>query len=92
MPLFPFKWKGIYNTTPCDFLNHQFLIGGCCISNQFSKTFQSLEIEFYEKVIIGTPYVAQYIRPKMKFKVKPTIADQKDFIFDESEADLNKFD
>jgi hypothetical protein len=37
------------------------------------------------------PYVAQYIRPKKEFKVKLKDAD-KDFIFDETEADLNKFD
>ena len=37
------------------------------------------------------PYVAQYIRPKKEFKVKLNDAD-KDFIFDETEADLNKFD
>jgi hypothetical protein len=37
------------------------------------------------------PYVAQYIRPKKEFKVKLKDAD-KEFIFDETEADLNKFD
>jgi hypothetical protein len=37
------------------------------------------------------PYVAQYIRPKKEFKVKLNDAD-KEFIFDETEADLNKFD
>ena len=37
------------------------------------------------------PYVAQYIRPKKEFKVK--LKDQdKDLIFDETKADLNKFD
>ena len=37
------------------------------------------------------PYVAQYIKPKKEFKVKLKDAD-KDFVFDASEADLNKFD
>jgi hypothetical protein len=37
------------------------------------------------------PYVAQFIKPKKDFRVKLADAD-KDFIFDESEADLNKFD
>jgi hypothetical protein len=37
------------------------------------------------------PYVAQYIRPKKEFKVKLKDAD-KDFVFDETKADLNKFD
>ena len=37
------------------------------------------------------PYVAQYVRPKKEFKVKLKDAD-KEFIFDETAADLNKFD
>ena len=37
------------------------------------------------------PYVAQYVRPKKEFKVKLKDAD-KDFVFDESKSDLNKFD
>ncbi len=37
------------------------------------------------------PYVAQYIHPKKEFKVKLKDAD-KEFVFDETEADLNKFD
>jgi hypothetical protein len=35
--------------------------------------------------------VAQYINPKKNYKVKLKDAD-KDFIFDEAESDLNKFD
>ena len=37
------------------------------------------------------PYVAQYVHPKKEFKVKLKDAD-KDFVFDETKADLNKFD
>ena len=37
------------------------------------------------------PYVAQYVRPKKEFKVKLKDGD-KDMIFDETKADLNKFD
>ena len=37
------------------------------------------------------PYIAQFIRPKQEYKVKLKEAD-KDFVFDESKADLNKFD
>ena len=37
------------------------------------------------------PYIAQYIRPKQEFKVKLKDAD-KDFVFDRSKSDLNKFD
>ena len=37
------------------------------------------------------PYVAQYVHPKKEFKVKLKDAD-KEFVFDEAEADLNKLD
>ena len=37
------------------------------------------------------PYIAQYVRPKKEFKLKLKDVD-KEFVFDESEADLNKFD
>jgi hypothetical protein len=37
------------------------------------------------------PYIAQYVHPKKAYKVKLKDAD-KDFIFNETEADLNKFD
>jgi len=37
------------------------------------------------------PYIAQYIHPKKEFKVKLKDAD-KEFVFDETQADLNKFD
>ena len=37
------------------------------------------------------PYLAQYITPKKEFKVKLDDAD-KEFVFDETLADLNKFD
>ena len=37
------------------------------------------------------PYVAQYIRPKKEFKVQLKDTD-KDFVFDATKADLNKFD
>lgn len=37
------------------------------------------------------PYIAQYVHPKKAYKVKLKDAD-KDFIFDEAESDLNKFD
>ncbi|MGB5229559.1 MAG: glycerol acyltransferase, partial [Eudoraea sp.] len=56
----------------------------------FSNFSKSLMIEFM-KSNYWDPYVAQYIRPKKEFKVKLNDAD-KEFIFDETEADLNKFD
>ena len=37
------------------------------------------------------PYIAQYVKPKKEYKVKLKDAD-KDFIFDETQSDLNKFD
>ncbi len=88
MPLF-LLWKGIVHTT-LRYPNHKFLIGGVSISNQFSDFSKSLMIEFMKSNYYD-PYVAQYINPKKEYKVKLKDAD-KDFIFDESEADLNKFD
>ncbi|EAR16242.1 MULTISPECIES: GNAT family N-acyltransferase [Robiginitalea] len=88
MPLF-LLWKGIVHTT-LRHPEHQYLIGGVSISNQFSNFSKSLMIEFM-KSHYWDPYVAQYIRPKKEFKVKLNDAD-KEFVFDETESDLNKFD
>lgn len=88
MPLF-LLWKGIVHTT-LRFPEHKYLIGGVSISNQFSNFSKSLMIEFMKSHYYD-PYVAQYVRPKKEFKVKLNDAD-KDFVFDATEADLNKFD
>lgn len=88
MPLF-LLWKGIVHTT-LRYPDHKYLIGGVSISNQFSDFSKSLMIEFMKSHYYD-PYVAQYISPKMEYKVKLKDAD-KDFVFNETEADLNKFD
>jgi putative hemolysin len=88
MPLF-LLWKGIVHTT-LRFPEHKYLIGGVSISNQFTNFSKSLMIEFMKSHYYD-PYVAQYVHPKKEFKVKLKDAD-KDFVFDETEADLNKFD
>ena len=88
MPLF-LLWKGIVHTT-LRFPNHKYLIGGVSISNRFSNFSKSLMIEFMKSHYYD-PYLAQYVHPKKKFKVKLKDAD-KDFVFDATEADLNKFD
>jgi hypothetical protein len=88
MPLF-LLWKGIVHTT-LRFPEHNYLIGGVSISNQFSNFSKSLMIEFMKSHYYD-PYLAQYIHPKKAFKVKLKDAD-KDFVFDATEADLNKFD
>lgn len=88
MPLF-LLWKGIVHTT-LRFPEHMYLIGGVSISNQFSNFSKSLMIEFMKSHYYD-PYIAQYVHPKKEFKVKLKDAD-KDFVFDETEADLNKFD
>lgn len=88
MPLF-LLWKGIVHCT-LRFPEHKYLIGGVSISNKFSNFSKSLMIEFMKSHYYD-PYVAQYIKPKKEFKVKLKDAD-KDFVFDASEADLNKFD
>ncbi|WP_162296708.1 GNAT family N-acyltransferase [Confluentibacter citreus] len=88
MPLF-LLWKGIVHIT-LRYPEHKFLIGGVSISNQFSNFSKSLMIEFMKSHYYD-PYIAQYVHPKKEFKVKLKDAD-KDFVFDETEADLNKFD
>ena len=88
MPLF-LLWRGIIHTT-LRYPEHKFLLGGVSISNQFSDFSKSLMIQFMKSNYYD-PYIAQYIHPKKEFKVKLKDAD-KDFIFDEAEADLNKFD
>lgn len=88
MPLF-LLWKGIVHTT-LRYPEHKYLIGGVSISNQFSDFSKSLMIEFMKSHYYD-PYIAQYIHPKKEYKVKLKDAD-KDFVFNETEADLNKFD
>ncbi|MCW2120352.1 lysophospholipid acyltransferase family protein [Flavobacterium sp. 7A] len=88
MPLF-LLWKGIIHTT-LRFPEHKYLMGGVSISNQFSDFSKSLMIQFMRSNYYD-PYIAQYIHPKKAYKVKLKDAD-KDFIFNETEADLNKFD
>jgi len=88
MPLF-LLWKGIVHTT-LRYPEHKFLIGGVSISNQFTEFSKSLMIEFMKSHYYD-PYVAQYVYPKKEYKVKLKDAD-KDFVFEEAEADLNKFD
>jgi uncharacterized protein (UPF0216 family) len=65
-------------------------MGGVSISNQFSDFSKSLMIEFMKSHYYD-PYIAQYVHPKKEYKVKLKDAD-KDFVFNETEADLNKFD
>lgn len=88
MPLF-LLWKGIAHTT-LRFPEHKYLLGGVSISNQFSEFSKSLMIEFMKSNYYD-PYVAQFVKPKKEYQVKLKDGD-KDFIFDETQADLNKFD
>lgn len=88
MPLF-LLWKGIVHCT-LRFPEHKYLIGGVSISNKFSNFSKSLMIEFMRSNYYD-PYLAQYVTPRKAFKVKLKDAD-KEFVFDESKADLNKFD
>jgi putative hemolysin len=88
MPLF-LLWKGIVHVT----LRHpeyKYLMGGVSISNQFSDFSKSLMIEFMKSHYYD-PYIAQYIRPKKEYKVKLKDGD-KDFVFDATKADMQKFD
>ncbi|MBV7440732.1 lysophospholipid acyltransferase family protein [Weeksellaceae bacterium TAE3-ERU29] len=88
MPLF-LLWRGIIHVALRN-PEHKFIMGGVSISNKFSGFSKALMIEFMQSHFYDA-YVAQYVRPKKEFK--PKIKDQdKDFIFDEAKADLNKFD
>ncbi|TYP99626.1 putative hemolysin [Tenacibaculum adriaticum] len=88
MPLF-LLWKGIVHVT-LRYPEYKYLMGGVSISDQFSDFSKSLMIEFMKSHYYD-PYVAQYIHPKKEFKVKLKDAD-KDFVFDATEADMQKFD
>ena len=88
MPLF-LLWKGIIHAT-LRYPEYYYLMGSVSISNQFSKFTKSLMIEFMRSHYYD-PYLAQYITPKKEFKVKLDDAD-KEFVFDETLDDLNKFD
>jgi len=88
MPLF-LLWKGIVHIT-LRYPEYKYLIGGVSISNKFSNFSKSLMIEFMKSHYYD-PYIAQYIHPKKEYKVKLKDAD-KDFVFDATQADMNKFD
>jgi putative hemolysin len=88
MPLF-LLWKGIVHVT-LRYPAYKYLMGGVSISNQFSDFSKSLMIEFMKSHYYD-PYIAQYIRPKKEYKVKLKDGD-KDFVFDATKADLQKFD
>jgi putative hemolysin len=88
MPLF-LLWKGIVHTT-LRYPEHKNLIGGVSISNKFSDFSKSLMIEFMKSHYYD-PYIAQYITPTLEYKVKLKDAD-KDFVFNGTSSDLNKFD
>ncbi|WP_166384359.1 MULTISPECIES: GNAT family N-acyltransferase [unclassified Polaribacter] len=88
MPLF-LLWKGIVHVT-LRYPEYKYLMGGVSISNQFSDFSKSLMIEFMKSHYYD-PYIAQYIHPKKEYKVKLKDAD-KDFVFDATQSDMQKFD
>lgn len=88
MPLF-LLWKGIVHTT-LKYPEHIYLLGGVGINERFSNFSKSLMVEFM-KSNYWDSHVAQYVRPKKEFKVKLKDAD-KEFVLDETQADLKKFD
>ncbi|TXD51335.1 MULTISPECIES: GNAT family N-acyltransferase [unclassified Polaribacter] len=88
LPLF-LLWKGIVHVT-LRYPAYSYLMGGVSISNQFSDFSKSLMIEFMKSHYYD-PYIAQYIHPKKEYKVKLKDTD-KDFVFDATKADMQKFD
>jgi putative hemolysin len=88
MPLF-LLWKGIVHVT-LRYPDLKYLLGGVSISNKFSNFSKSLMIGFMKSNYYD-PYVAQYVHPKKDYKVR--LKDEhKDYIFDASKVDMNKFD
>lgn len=88
MPLF-LLWRGIIHVSLRN-PSQKFIIGGVSISNQFSDFSKSLMIEFMKSHYYDST-VAQYVKAKKDYKV--TLKDEdKEFIFEETDADLNKFD
>jgi len=88
MPLF-LLWKGIITVTLRN-PDYKYLMGGVSISNQFSDFSKSLMIEFMKSNYYD-PFIAQYVHPKKEYKVKLKDTD-KDFVFDTTKSDMNKFD
>lgn len=88
LPLF-LLWKGIIHVT-LRYPKYKYLMGGVSISNKFSNFSKSLMIEFMKSHYYD-PFIAQYVSPKKEYKVKLNDAD-KDFVFDNTKADMNKFD
>ena len=72
------------------FPEYKYLMGGVSISNKFSNFSKSLMIEFMKSHYYD-PFVAQYVSPKKEYKVTLKDAD-KDFVFDNTKADVKKFD
>jgi len=87
-PLF-LLWRGIVHTT-FRYPNLEYLIGPVSISDKFSNFSKSLIIEFMKSYFYD-PYTAQYVKPKKAFKVKLKDED-KTFIFNTTNENLNKFD
>ncbi|MCF6223969.1 MAG: lysophospholipid acyltransferase family protein [Flavobacteriaceae bacterium] len=88
MPLF-LLWKGVIHVT-LRYPEYKYLMGGVSISNKFSNFSKSLMIEFMKSHYYD-PFIAQYVHPKKEYKVVLKDAD-KDFVFDNAKADMNKFD
>ncbi len=88
LPLF-LLWKGIIHTT-LRFPEHNYLIGGVTISDKFSDFSKSLMVEFMKSNYFDEEK-AKYVRPKKEFKVKLNEED-KQFVFNSSKNDINKFD
>ncbi|MDO5510727.1 MAG: lysophospholipid acyltransferase family protein [Weeksellaceae bacterium] len=87
-PLF-LLWRGIVHVCLRN-PEHQFIMGGVSISNQFSDFSKKLMIEFMRSHYYDS-YLAQFVRAKKEFKTKLKEFDM-DFILQETQADLNKFD
>ena len=82
-------WKGILHITQ-RYPQHEFLLGCVSISKQFSNFSKSMMVEFIRSNHYDL-HLAQYVRPKKAFKVKLKDED-KNFVLDSVQADLNELD
>lgn len=89
LPLF-LLWKGLlfFLLTNTDY---RYLIGPVSISNDFSKFSKTLIVEFIKKYHYNTE-LADYIKPRKKFVVKPDKKVERELFIETENGDVSKLD
>lgn len=83
-------WKGILYFL-LKHTEYRYLIGPVSISNEFSDFSKSLIVDFCKKHLYNQE-LAQYIKPKKRFKVKEDRSVDKSIFINDTEKDLEKLD